>query len=128
MTKRKTEEPGPHERETLLRTISGGRLTSVQFVLDYLILGFDERGALTTLVWPEVHHGAAIVKFGANGYRDRLCELIGQSVKTAEITDDETILIAFQNLTLLRIALRERLAAGERAILNAHKHHRLAVW
>jgi len=38
----------------LLLEIRGARLSSVQFVLDYLILGFDEKGALTTLVWPEI--------------------------------------------------------------------------
>ena len=39
----------------LLLELRGARLTSVQFVLNYLILGFDEKGALTTLVWPKVY-------------------------------------------------------------------------
>jgi hypothetical protein len=40
------------DRQKALLNIVGARLTSVQFILNYLILGFDERGAYTTLVWP----------------------------------------------------------------------------
>ena len=42
------------EKEKALCKLVGARLTSVQFVMDYLIVGFDEKGALTTLIWPEV--------------------------------------------------------------------------
>jgi hypothetical protein len=38
------------QKEKALSRLAGARLTSVQFILNYLILGFDERGALTTLV------------------------------------------------------------------------------
>jgi len=33
---------------SVLARIVGARLTSVDFVMDYLILGFDGKGALTT--------------------------------------------------------------------------------
>jgi hypothetical protein len=116
-----------NEGEALLQTTCGTRLTSVQFVLDYLILGFDEKGALTILVWPEIYNGDTVVKFGMSGYRDRLCELITQVVRTVEITEDETIFITFENQNRMRIPLRDRKVPGERAIFTAPKHH-LYAW
>jgi hypothetical protein len=115
------------EREALLQTVSGSRLTSVQFVLDYLILGFDEKGALTTLVWPEIYDGDAVFTFGMNGYRDRLCQLIPEVVGTVEMAEDETIFITFADKSRMRIPLRERKIPGERAIFTAPGHH-LCVW
>jgi hypothetical protein len=116
-----------NEGEALLQTISGARLTSVQFVLDYLILGFDAKGALTTLVWPEIYDGGTIIRLGMSGYRDCLCDLITQVVETVEITEDETIFIAFENKSRIRIPLRDRKGLGERAIFTA-PNHRLRVW
>jgi hypothetical protein len=113
--------------EALLQTIRGVRLTSVQFVLDYVILGFDSKGALTALVWPEIHDGVTTLKFGMTGYRDRLCELIPKVVRSVEISEDETIFITFEGGTLIRIPLRDRKVSGERAIFTAPKHH-LYVW
>ena len=105
-----------------MQTICGARLTSVQFVLDYLILGFDERGALTVLVWPELHNSETVMRFGMDGYRDRLCELIAQVVRTVEVTEDETIIITFENRSRLRMPLRECKSPGERAIFTGPKH------
>ena|SRR5215469_6361033 len=113
--------------EALLQTIRRKRLTSVQFVLDYLILGFDAAGALTTLVWPEIQTSSSILRFGMSGYRDCLCELITQVVKGVEMSKDETILISFENTCRLRIPLRDRKVPGERAIFTAPKHH-LYTW
>jgi hypothetical protein len=128
MENRKKNRSQPDRPELLSSAMSGARLTSVQFVLDYLILGFDERGALTTLVWPEIHQGGMATKFGMSGYRDRLCELIEELVKAVEVTQDETIRITFQSDVILQIPLKERTAPGEKAIFNAPKLHRLAVW
>src|SRR5450432_2314136 len=95
------------EGELLLQTVCGARLTSVQFVLNYLILGFDAKGALTTLVWPEIHSADAVVRFGMSGYRDSLCELITQVVGTVEMTEDEIIYVTFANESRMRIPLRD---------------------
>ena len=112
---------------SLLRKIIGARLTSVQFVLNYLILGFDEKGALTSLVWPEIvvdhkHH-----KFGMNCYRDSLCELIEKVVSEVNVTFDEIIIIRFESGVELHIPLKSYTGAGERAILTAAQHE-LFVW
>lgn len=111
----------------LLKAIVGARLTSVQFVLDYLILGFDEKGALTTLVWPEVRDAGRKVTFGTAGYRDRLCELIEHIVTDVEVGQGETIMISFDDESRIQIPLRSYKQPGERAILTTSEHG-LYVW
>jgi len=114
------------EGESALSRIIGARLTSVDFVLDYLILGFDGKGALTALVWPEISIAGNILTFGMKSYRDRLCELITEVVSRVGFSEDETITISFGG-DYLRIPLQLRRAPGERAIFTAPKHF-LYVW
>jgi hypothetical protein len=110
------------EREKAMLQIVGGRLTSVQFVLDYLILGFDEKGALTSLVWPEIIHGKDVTRIESPEYRNRLCGLIKSVVQSATIQADDTIEISFDDNTEIRIPLKSYAGKGERAILTAPKH------
>lgn len=112
--------------ESVLSRIIGARLTSVDFVMDYLILGFDGKGALTILVWPEISVAGKLYKFGMDGYRDRLCELIGTVILEVHLSKDETISISFGN-NQLRIPLQESQSPGERAIFTYPKHG-LYVW
>jgi len=51
------------EKERALSRLIGARLTSVQFILNYLILGFDERRSLTTLVWPQIRYAEDVLRF-----------------------------------------------------------------
>jgi len=107
--------------------IVGARLSSVDFVLDYLILGFDGKGALTSMVWPEiVPIAGGVLKFGMPGYRDRLCGLITRVVSEVDFSEDETITISFGD-DHLRIPLQQRHNQGERAIFTAPKNF-LNVW
>jgi hypothetical protein len=117
-----TEESENKSGEKLLQTIRGARLSSVQFVLDYLILGFDEKGALTTLVWPEVTSNGLTLKFGAPGYRDCLCALIAHVVEGATIGDDETIRVQFFDGSLIVIKLQGHGSERERAIFTGPKN------
>jgi hypothetical protein len=102
------------------------RLTSVQFVLDYLILGFDQKGALTCLVWPEIIDGNISSRFGTEGYRDKLCSLIEKVVRRATMDVEETIWIEFES-DALRIPLRSYEGKGERAILTGPNHYLLVL-
>ena len=111
----------------LFSEIEGAELTSVQFVMDYLILGFRGRGALTTLVWPEVVQHRRPLVFGMSDYRDALCALLTSVVEKTQITEDETIVITFHSGVHLRIALRNAKHAGERAIFTTPAHE-LMVW
>ena len=116
-----------NESGSPLRRIEGARLTSVQFVLDYLILGFDEKGALTVLVWPEIHRGDVILKYGNGTYRDELCNLITHVVSHAGEVEKQTLTVRFDNGTRLEMPLASLERTGERAILTGSKHF-LHVW
>jgi hypothetical protein len=91
--------------------------------MDYLILGFDGKGALTTLIWPEVVNGDKVSKQGTRDYRNDLCELIEQTVQTARIDEQEMIVITFSNGSEIRIDLASYALAGERAILTGPEHY-----
>jgi hypothetical protein len=113
--------------EAVFSRIIGARLSSVEFVMNYLSLGFDGKGALTTMVWPEiVSTVGSVLKFGMQCYRDRLCDLITQVVTEVHFSEDETINISFGD-THLRIPLQQWRFPGERAIFTAPKHF-LHVW
>jgi hypothetical protein len=116
---------GRAEQEEALSKLIGGRLNSVQFVMDYLILGFDGRGrgALTCLVWPEILDSGKKIAFGMEGYRDKLCSLIEKVVKSAAMKQDETISIDFENSVELRIPLNLHEGPGERAILAGPRQY-----
>ena len=111
----------------ILRKVVGSRLTSVQFVMDYLILGFDEKGALTTLIWPEVVQGETCLIFGTAGYRDALCEIIGTVVSNIRVADDDVAEIAFADSRQLRIPLNTSKLPGEKMIFSSPQHE-LVVW
>jgi hypothetical protein len=126
MTDMKIKDTKNGRGTAALNRIIGARLTSVNFVLDYLILGFDEKGALTSLVWPEISTRGSVLKFGMQYYRDHLCNLITQVVSEAHVSEDDIVTIWFGD-DHLRIPLQERQLPGERAIFTAPKHF-LYVW
>jgi hypothetical protein len=113
----------PYNSEDTVARLLGARLTSVQFILDYLILGFDAKGALTTLVWPEIHAEGSLVIFGMDGYRNDLCSLIEQILIVAEIDKNDTTTFGFKNGVKLRIPLGAYTGRGERAILTGPLHY-----
>jgi len=115
------------QSQAVFSRIIGARLSSIQFVLNYLILGFDGKGALTSFVWPEIIiPGESVLKFGMQGYRDGLCDLITQVVSEVDFSEDEIITISFGD-THFRIPLQQSQVPGERAIFTAPKHF-LHVW
>jgi hypothetical protein len=115
------------EAEKGLSRLARARLTSVQFVLNYLILGFDERGALTTLVWPELLKKGEKYIFGMDQYRNELCSLIECIVETVSITHDAVIMMRYNNGVEMRIPLQSYQGHGERAILTGPKHYLLVL-
>jgi hypothetical protein len=117
------ESPSWMEKEQAISRLVGARLTSVQFILDYLILGFDEKGALTTLVWPEISVENKTMTFGTEGYRDELCSLIEKVAKNVTMESDDTVSIVFENGIEVRIPLGSYKGRGERAILTGPKHY-----
>jgi hypothetical protein len=125
MTNQKDADQVLREQQRGLSKFVGARLTSVQFVLDYLILGFDEMGALTTLVWPIVVKTNTRLTFGMDQYRNELCSLISEKIAAATIGPDETVGIKFDKGPELQIPLSSYQGRGERAILTAPNHYLL---
>jgi hypothetical protein len=117
------DPPSWMENEQAISRLVGARLTSVQFILNYLILGFDEKGALTTLVWPELSVENKTMTFGTEGYRDELCSLIEKVAKNVTMESDDTISIVFERGVEMRIPLGSYKGRGERAILTGPKHY-----
>lgn len=105
-----------------LSKIIGASLTSVKFAQDHLVLAFDEKGSLTTSVWPLATASGRTLAHGAAGYRDQLCDLIGRTVKSAVLDDEEAISIFFAKGQDLFIPLRTYVGRGERAILTSPGH------
>jgi predicted class III extradiol MEMO1 family dioxygenase len=112
-----------NKKNDALSRLIGARLTSVQFVLDYLILGFDERGAMTTLVWPELYAGRKKTVLGMQEYRNELCSLIEKTTKSVTISFNETISVKFENSTEMRIPLQSYKGSGERVVLTGPNHY-----
>src|SRR6185312_1195856 len=97
------------------------KMTSVVFVMDYLMLGFDGQVVLTTLVWSSMHSPQLEneLTIRTPGYRHRLCSLLGKVVAKSWIDDDDTIHLLFDNADEVRIGLQASRNGGERAILTA---------
>jgi hypothetical protein len=85
----------------------------------------DPKGALTTLVWPELLNSGEKTTFGMQDYRNKLCSLIQCPVKGAVIEPDETIRIYFDNGVEMRIPLQSYRYSGKRAILTGPQDYLL---
>jgi hypothetical protein len=69
----------PETEKSILEKLKGREVSSVSFVRDYLQLDFDGP-YLNLFVWPQVLRNGTTFDFSNPGYRDALCELIGQTV------------------------------------------------
>ena len=104
--------------ENLLQRLVGRELSSVEFVQDYVQLRF-EGPSLTAITWPTIRVGQEISEVNSNGYRDKLCGLIRQTVRSTLLIVDKEIRIEFDDGTLLLISLApEDYCAAEAAILT----------
>jgi hypothetical protein len=73
--------------------IVGEQLSAVSFSLDYLQLTFN--GPCFTVHCPiQVATPSGTAKIGQSGFRDRICEVIGHTVKSLAI-DDRAVTIEF---------------------------------
>jgi hypothetical protein len=67
------------------------------------------------------------LSFGMSGYRERLFDLIPVADEDVKFSNDETVVIAFEDESVLAIPFGAYKGSGERAIFSAPKH-RLCVW
>jgi len=88
-----------------LQIIVGQRLTSVEFVMDYIQLRFD--GPVLTVLSPvTVTTDELEIRSGEAGFRDCLCERIAARVTSARIVPHEALQLEFEDEARIRISLR----------------------
>lgn len=104
---------------SVLQKIVGTQLTSVEFILDYVKLDFDNEGNLTSLIWPEIWISNKKFVLKDSGYRDMLCSLIGRSVNSVHISDDEIISIKIGSDSNIVIPISCDNTGSERAVFTA---------
>lgn len=106
----------------LLAQLIGRKMSSVEFVQDYIQLRFD--GITVTAINPLfVEDEVSVYKPDDQGYRDQICSLIGYSVKEANIIEDVEVRITFSDLKVIAISLRaEDYSVAEGVIFTSPTH------
>lgn len=105
----------------LANYIQGATLSFVQFIMDYLIIGFDKNDAITTLVWPELIIQDKTTLFGMPGYRDLLCGCIMSIVHSVNVKKSKKIDIILSNGLCIHIPIKSYGEAGEQVIFSKWK-------
>lgn len=98
----------------MFESIIGERLSSVEFVQDYVQLRFDGP-TLTAFVWPVLRFRSKAVRFGESSYRDELCGRIGHKVRTAELRQGEAVIVEFEDGAIISVSLRAEDSVGPEA-------------
>ena len=89
-----------------ISSLSGERLSAVEFVEEFLQLRFGE-ALLALYVWPDAADADGIsVGYGQPNYRDALCSAIGENVADAEWNEGRSLTIEFENGTVFALSLR----------------------
>lgn len=98
----------------LLQTIVGERLSSVEFVEDYVQLRFNG-ATLTAFTLPTVSTDSQTLHWGEPHYRDELCRQIGHLVKSVSIQAGEFIEVVFDDNVKVQISIRDKDYQGPEA-------------
>ena len=107
-----------------LEKIVGEKLSSVEFVMDYVQFRFSGP-VLSAFTQPTVTRGHETKTWGEAGYADALCKQIGRRVERTAV-NDEHVSIAYENGTLVLISLRDDDYRGPEALkFSLDKDH---VW
>jgi hypothetical protein len=97
-----------------LDEISGRRMSSVEFVHDYIQFRFDGP-CLTTFTLPSIKKGNQLIGATDEGYKDGLCSQIGVQVERV-IVGSEELIVEFANLVAFAVSLRNKDYNGPEAI------------
>ncbi len=92
-----------NDTASVTQSLVGKTLTSVGFIDDSLLLGFDEI-ELTTPLWPTVARKDSLFTYGMLEYRNELCDTIGSDVTDIQMQPD-TLSLSF-GTTEFRLPLR----------------------
>lgn len=81
--------------EILKSKLLNEKLSSIEFVMDYVQLRFDGP-TFTCYIWPEVIRGDNSFSFGDRDYRNELCGLIGVNVVGLQVVEEESLTLMFE--------------------------------
>ena len=98
-----------------LQTIVGEKLSSVEFVMDYVQLRFDGP-TLTAVSHPVVKTTTAVLRWDDPGYRDALCGQITAHVASVDIRDRDELKVLFDNGVSVAVSLKEDDQVGAEAV------------
>ena len=113
---------------SVLKRLENARLSAVVFVQDYVQLQFDGP-CLTAYVWPTVRDSANTFSQQTPGYRDALCDLIGNVVAEASEEANERLIIQFASGATVEVSLKQSDREGpEAAMLQDPSGKRWNVW
>jgi hypothetical protein len=94
-----------------LEMIVGEFMSSVEFVMDYVQLGFNG-STLTSFAGLRVHDHDQVFQETAPGYRDAICALIGAVVSSTEVREQDLLRITFADNRSIAVSLRAVDAIG----------------
>jgi hypothetical protein len=89
----------------LLDIIINEKLSSVEFVMDYIQLHFDGI-TLTFYVFPEIDIAGQSYNIQNHDYRNKICDLIDKKVKSIKFKEDESFDILFENSWTIHLSLK----------------------
>jgi hypothetical protein len=110
-----TTQENPVSLAEGLKGLVGRRVSSVEFVQDYVQLRFDGP-RLSAYVSPVVDLPAKRLRHDAPGYRDELCARIGRAVVLGEFRDGEGLWRRFDDGVVVEISVRDKDYTGPEAL------------
>jgi hypothetical protein len=111
---RNIDPPELREPAQPFDSILGERLSSVEFVADYVQLRFDSP-PLNLYVWPRIHSDGVILRRPDAGYVDALVGLVGHRFVAADELLDLGLVLDFDDATRLAVPLDGTDADGAEA-------------
>jgi len=111
-----------------IESLTGDTLSAVSFVRDYVEFHFDGP-VLRALTTPRVDIDGETIAFPEPGSRDRLCALIGRTVRQVDARDGVHTRLAFDGAATLTLPLDEASHVGhEGAPFQSHQTAPVHVW
>ena len=96
-----------------LRKLIGSKLSSIEFVMDYVQLRYDGP-TLTAYTTPTVVRDNDKYAWGGSGYRDALCDQISHELRQVEV--DEQVRLTFDDGVSVLISLRDEDYTGPESL------------
>ena len=104
------------ESKQPLAVLVGTRLSSIEFVQDYVQLRFDGP-CLTAITHPSIKVGDVWYKWESPGYRDMLCGRIAKTVRVASVNEGDEIRLEFEDQAQIAISLKPQDYCGAEAAI-----------